>query len=157
MSTHSDPPKLTPLEEKLDEILAEKKADDEAYDLESLKLAEIDREDLELKALEKRVKKSYGSWVTTSYVVPFIQLCTITQNSIDKGAILFDIMAPETGEVIQLWLPKKCCSNLDMTRKIILVWEVIWDAKLEENPELDDGMWEKADERDYPYPKGTYI
>ena len=73
---------------------------------------------------------TYLPFLQTSMVIAFEALHKVTQEgNPDKGALLL-WLADSNGEVQDVWLPKKLCSNLDLTNRTVLVWDVIMKEKI---------------------------
>lgn len=67
-----------------------------------------------------------------SLVIPFEEFLTSTKkHSSTEGALLIAV-ADSEGEIQQIWLPKKCCCNLDLANKTVCVWDKIMDKKIKE-------------------------
>ena len=66
-----------------------------------------------------------------SMVVFFESLVRTTGANQFAGAILLEIVSEE-GDLTEMWLPKKCCSNLDLANNSVCVWDKIIEGKEED-------------------------
>ena len=100
-----------------------------------------------------RLKTTTGNKVESMVTVTFNSVLKVTSPAnVYEGAIYLEIPAYD-GEIVSMWLPKKCCANLNKEKKTILVWDVIWENKLIEFPELASLSVPYARIEDYPKPK----
>jgi len=78
------------------------------------------------------VKIEPDSRLSQSLIISFEQLVTITKtdNKLD-GAILIDLLLAD-GNVVECWIPKKLCSNLDLEHNTVCVWDKFMNSRIEE-------------------------
>tara|TARA_R110002167_G_scaffold366375_1_gene595545 strand:- start:5113 stop:5583 length:471 start_codon:yes stop_codon:yes gene_type:complete len=61
----------------------------------------------------------------SSVKIPYITVEHMTQDGNQNGgAILLKLTDLSTGEVVEKWIPKKLCCNLQPSKKYIYVWDV---------------------------------
>lgn len=64
-----------------------------------------------------------------SKVIEFVSVKNITKASQYEGAILLDVLA-EDGFELEIWFPKKLCSNLDLEAHTVCIWDKFLATKL---------------------------
>ncbi len=84
---------------------------------------------------DSRVKMEHAARLLSSMVLHFNEVKAITRNSHYEGALLLDISAAN-GMNVELWIPKKLCSNLDLAGKTICIWDKFFADKIKELDEL---------------------
>lgn len=77
-----------------------------------------------------RVKTKPPSRLTSSFLIVFDNVLNITKQGQLEGAILLEVTDSE-GYLKEIWLPKKVCSNLDLEKQTICIWDVIMKKKIE--------------------------
>jgi len=85
----------------------------------------------ELPITNDRVKLEHHSRLANSLVLIFNEVKVITKPGHWEGALLLAVTAGN-GEEVEMWLPKKLCSNLDLEAQTVCVWDVFMNKKLAE-------------------------
>lgn len=86
-----------------------------------------------------------ANWLGESKVLTFHELGRITEK-----AILFALVL-NTGGIATIWVPKSCCSNLNLTDKTVCVWDKILDTNLSKlAEELSEGEKLEVEPMYYP-------
>jgi hypothetical protein len=80
---------------------------------------------------DSRLKVEPPSRLVSSYLISFEAILHITKESAYEGAILLELPVA-SGELVEVWLPKKLCSNLDIDAQTVCVWDKFMDKKLAE-------------------------
>jgi len=75
-------------------------------------------------------KQVQPKYLDASTQVTFISLVHVSKDyALDKGALLLELDDPESGEVGEVWMPKKLCSNLDMDSMTVYIWTPFLEDK----------------------------
>ena len=87
----------------------------------------------ETSELEAMVKIEPPSRLEQSIQLHFLTLERVTkEEDLKAGALLLTMVVKETGEVKDVWVPKKLCSNLCLTSNTVYIWEVFAQSKFKE-------------------------
>lgn len=79
------------------------------------------------------VKEVCPDLLRNSICISYDEILVITkQKFVEGGALLLAVVAPTTGELIEFWIPKKLCANLDSEKKTLYIWNKALIPKLEE-------------------------
>ena len=87
-----------------------------------------------------QVKIEHPSRLGSSICIKFLEFKMATKEE-DKnaGAVLLSLVDTETGEVIEKWLPKKLCANMDLDAGTVWVWNKYnWRGVVPELAEQDE-------------------
>ena len=89
----------------------------------------------EIEISNSRVKLEHHSRLVNCLVLIFNEVKVITKPGHYEGALLLEVVAAN-GESVDMWLPKKLCSNLDLEAQTVCVWDVFMEKKMLEIAEL---------------------